>query len=360
MTSDVQIKQFEASDMESLLSFLSIAFPGEPNKSNASFWKWRFFENPYIYQDNMPLWVVKVGDQIVGQVASIPVDLKVGAEVRRALWLVDYMLLPEYRPGGLAIPLFQASRSYCKTLLSLGYNENSSAIMRLLKWKPLESINRYQILLFPGHAAREISRLAPARRLANLLYAPFRPDSAYLSPAGDGALREVTRFDSSFDEFWLDASTQWPCAVVRSSRFLEWQFMRQPGKKYHVLGYYKKKDRLLGYVILFFRKAGAADAPPKAAISDLCYIASHAEEVIDNLLKGALRLALERRAGSLVTDVLDERVENRLRHFGFRRVKSSPLFAAKTAESEDMIYTRSNWFLTRGDSDVSIFEEPNL
>jgi hypothetical protein len=146
--------------------------------------------------------------------------------------------------------------------------------------------------------------------------------------------------------------------VARSSRFLDWQFMRQPGKKYDVLGYYKN-DRLLGYVVLFFRKAGAGEAPPKAAISDLCYGPSHAEETIDNLLKGALRLALERKAGSLVTDVLDERVEARLRHFGFRRVKSSPLFAAKTAERVDLVYARSNWFLTRGDSDVSIFEEAN-
>ena len=357
--SDVQIKQFEASEQDALLSFLRIAFPGEPNKSNASFWKWHFLENPYVSLDNIPLWVVRSGDKIVGQVASIPVDLKIGDEVRRALWTVDYTLLPEYRPGGLGIYLLQAGWSHWKTLLSLGYNENSSAVMSFLKWKPLGSINRYQLLLFPGHAAREISRLAPARNLANVLYAPFRPSSMQLSPAENGLLREVTTFDSSFDELWLDASTRWPCAVVRNSRFLEWQFMKQPGKKYDVLGYYKD-DRLLGYIVLFFRKAGDGGAPPKAAISDLCYGTNNSEEVIDTLLKGALQLALERKSGSLVTDLLNDRVEARLRSFGFRRVKDSPLFAAKTAEREDLIYQRSNWFLTRGDCDVSIFEEPNL
>lgn len=357
--SDLQIKQFEASEQDALLSFLRIAFPGEPNKSNASFWKWHFLENPYVSLDNIPLWVVRSGDKIVGQVASIPVDLKVGDEVRRALWTVDFTLLPEYRPGGLGIYLLQAGWSHWKTLLSLGYNENASAVMSFLKWKPLGSINRYQLLLFPGHAAREISRLAPARHLANVLYAPFRPSSMQLSPAENGLLREVTTFDSSFDELWLDASTRWPCAVVRNSRFLEWQFMEQPGKKYDVLGYYKD-DRLLGYIVLFFRKAGDGEAPPKAAISDLCYGTNNSEEVIDTLLKGALQLALERKSGSLVTDLLNDRVEARLRRFGFRRVKVSPLFAAKTAEREDLIYQRSNWFLTRGDCDVSIFEEPNL
>jgi hypothetical protein len=359
MTDETQIKQFEVVDTEALLYFLSIAFPGEPNKSNASFWKWHFLENPYTRRDNVPLWVVKAGDKIVGQAAAIPVDLKVGDQVRRALWTVDYSLLPEYRPGGLGIRLLQVCGNYCDTLLSLGSNENSSAVMGFLNWKPLGNINRYQRLLFPGYAARGISHFAITRHLANFLYAPFRPGSVRVSPTGDGELREVTRFDSSFDELWRDASTQWPCAVVRSSRFLEWQFLRQPGKKYDVLGYYKD-DRLLGYVILFFRKAEGGAAPPKAAISDLCYGSENPEEVIDSLLRGALRLAIDRQAGSLVADVLDERIEERLRDFSFRPIKASPAFAAKTVERQDLIYERSNWFLTRGDSDVSIFEEPNL
>jgi hypothetical protein len=359
MTAVLQIKQFEVSEQDALLSFLRIAYPGEPLKSDPSFWKWHFLENPYVSLDDIPLWSVRSGDKIVGQLASIPVDLKVGEEVRRALWTVDYTLLPEYRPGGLGISLLQAGWSYSKTLLSLGYNKNSSAVMSFLKWKPLGSINRYQVLLFPGHATREISRFAPTRHLANLLYTPFRPSSRQLSPDENGELRVVTTFDSSFDELWLDASPRWPCAVVRNSRFLEWQFMRQPGKKYDVLGYYKD-DRLLGYIVLFFRKAGDGEAPPKAAISDLCYGKENPEEVIDSLFGGALRLAIERRAGSLVADVLDELVEKRLRHFGFRRIKTSPTFAAKTVERQDLIYEQSNWFLSRGDSDVSIFEEPNL
>lgn len=359
MRSDVQLKQFDVADQDALLSFLRIAYPGEPRKSDPTFWKWRFLENPNVSPENIPIWVVRSGNRIVGQVASIPVELKVGEENRRALWLVDYILLPEYRPGGLGIFLLQAGGGHCKTLLSLGYNENSSAVMRLLKWQPLGSINRYQILLFPGHAAGEIARLAPLRHIVNLLYAPYRATLRPRAPTGGGLLREVTTFDASFDDLWSDAATQWPCAVVRNAKMLDWQFRRQPGKKYEVLGYYKD-NRLLGYIVLFFRKTGAGGAPPKAAISDLCYRPNNSAEVIDNLLQGALRLALERKAGSLVIDILDERVEAGLRRFGFRRIKVSPLFAAKAAPPQDLIYERSNWFLTRGDSDVSIFEESNL
>ncbi|MDT5060396.1 MAG: hypothetical protein QOH63_855 [Acidobacteriota bacterium] len=360
MSDDVQIKQFEASDEDALLSFLRLAYVDEPIKSDPDFWRWHFLGNPYASSDDVPLWIVRSGDAVVGQMATIPVQLKVGEDERRALWIIDFILLPEYRGRKLGKRLMQVARdTYCRTMIALGYNEQSEAVLRSHKWVSLGSINRYHKLLFPGNATKEIYRLGPVRHVANLLYAPLRPRLSKLTSNNDGALREVTRFDSSFDELWKDAAAQWPCAVVRNSRFLEWQFMKQPGKKYDVLAYYEQ-ERLLGYVVLFFRKAEHGGVSPKAAISDLCYSNRNSEEVIDSLLKGALRLAIERRAGSLVTDVLDTRVEQRLRQLGFYRIKAAPPFMAGTDERQDLIYARDNWFLTRADSDVSIFEQPNL
>jgi GNAT superfamily N-acetyltransferase len=360
MADDARIKQFEIADEEALLSFLRAAYPGEALKSDPAFWRWHFLENPHAEAGNVPLWIVKSGERVVGQMAAIPVQLKVCEELRRALWIIDFMLLPEYRGRKLGKNLMGLAReTYCRTMLALGYNQQSEAVLRSHQWAHLGHINRYHLQLFPGHAVKEISRLAPARHLANLAYAPFRPRRAKLSPSAAGEVREVHRFDSSFDELWQRAARQWPCAVVRGSRFLEWQFMKQPGKKYEVLGYYEG-ERLAAYAVLFFRKAGPGGAPPKAAISDLCYDAENAEGAIDSLLKAAIRLALERRVGGLVTDVLDARIEARLKRLGFWRIKASPPFMAGTDERQDLVYERSNWFLTRADSDVSIFEEPNL
>lgn len=360
MQDDIQIKQFETSDQDALLSFLRVAYADEPVKSHPVFWRWHFLENPYASPGDVPLWIVKNVERVVGQMATIPVQLKVGEDERRALWIIDFILLPEYRGRKLGKRLMQVAReTYCKTMIALGYNEQSEAVLRSHKWVSLGSINRYHKLLFPGNAAKEISRLGPARHIANLIYTPLRPRISKLSSTMNGVLREVTYFDSSFDELWKDASIQWPCAVVRNARFLEWQFMKQPGKKYDVLAYYEE-DRLLGYIVLFFRKAEGGGVSSKAAISDICYSSRNSKKVIDNLLKGALRLALERRVGSLVTDVLDARVEQSLRRLGFWRIKAAPPFMAGTNERQDLIYERDNWFLTRADSDVSIFEQPNL
>jgi GNAT superfamily N-acetyltransferase len=360
MSDDVQVKQFELSDEAALLSFLRVAYADEPIKHDPTFWKWHFLENPYAAPGDIPLWIVKSGERVVGQMATIPVRLKVGEEERRALWIIDFILLPEYRGRKLGKRLMQVARdTYCKTMIALGYNAQSEAVLRSHKWVSLGSINRFHKLLFPGNATKEISRLAPARHLANLAYAPLRPRVSKLSPINDGRLRQVTRFDSAFDELWIDASRQWPCAIVRNSRFLEWQFMKQPFKRYDVLGYYEG-DRLVGYVVLFFRKPERGRPSPKAAISDICYSGAGSREIIDGLLEGALRLAIERRAGSLVTDVLDPRVEQGLSRLGFWRIKHSPPFMAGTDERQDLLYERGNWFLTRADSDVSIFEQPNL
>jgi GNAT superfamily N-acetyltransferase len=359
MAGDVQIKQFELADQEALLSFLRVAYHEESRKSELDFWKWHYLENPHTALDDIPLWIVKDGDRIVGQLATIPVALKVGVEETRAIWILDFIVLPQYRGQGLGKRLVLTARESYSTMITLGINEQSTAVFRSLKWVALGGVHRYHRLLYPGDAFREIARLSPLRKLVNFCYAPFRPRDAQTRYTEGGVLREVTAFDASFADLWHRAAAQWPCAVVRSPRYLEWQFTQQPGKKFEVQGIYEQGE-LMGYVVLFFRKEEGSGFPPKAAITDLCYDASSSPQVVDELLKAALRLAVERHAGSLVTDVLDPLVESRLRQLGFWRIKVAPQFMASTAEHQELIYNASNWFLTRGDSDVSIFEQPNL
>jgi GNAT superfamily N-acetyltransferase len=358
MTRDVQLKQFELPDQDALLSFLRVAYAVEPRKADPAFWRWQYLENPYTSLDDLPLWIAKDGERVVGQAAAIPVEIKVGEEKRPASWILDFILSAEYRGLGLGKKLLRAAAESCPTLLALGLNDASINTAARVGWKRMENIHRYHRMLFPGGALKETAGLGPIRELLNLCYAPFRPRLSGSAAADGIALRQITSFDAAFDDLWQRASKQWPCAVRRKASYLEWQFMRQPGKLYDALGLYDQ-DQLLGYVVLYFRKPERGGAPLKAAISDICYDAGSFPEIVDELLKAALRLALERRAGSLVTDVLDSRVEERLGHFGFRRIRRSPPFMVHSPDRQELLYETANWFLTRADSDVSIFEEPN-
>lgn len=356
---DLQIKQFQPTDEAALLAFLRAAYPDDPRRSERAFWRWHFLEHPHVKPDDVPIWLVKDGERIAAQLAAIPAALKIGDETARGIWIMDVYVHRDYRRRGLARRLWLTAGEAYSRMFGLGINEQSKAVVMGLSWVEMRHIHRYHRLLFPGDALKDIQKLRPVRALANLTYAPFRHSLRRRSTqAVEVLVREIRQFDASFDDLWQRARSQWPCAVERDARYLEWQFIRQPGKKFDALGLYLA-GQLIGYVVLFFRKPERMGATPKAAITDLCYDAGASLDVIDELLKAALRLALERHAGSLVTDVLDARVEERLRAFGFRRIKTAPEFIAN-AGAPPMMYDPGNWFLTRADSDVSIFEQPNL
>ncbi|MDQ1559459.1 MAG: hypothetical protein QOD32_2519 [Pyrinomonadaceae bacterium] len=361
MASDAHIKQFTVADTDALLAFLREAYPDDPRKSDPVYWKWHYLENPRTDLEDVPLWILEdTGGRVVGQVATIPVTLKVGAEERRAIWILDFIVHEDYRGQRWGRRLLDTAREHCRTMIALGINAGSTGVLNSQKWAAMGSINRYHLLLNPAHAVKELSRLPrPLGQVVNLAYAPLRPRAAPQAASGV-SLRAVERFDADFDDLWRRAATQWPCAVVRRADYLDWQFARQPGKRYETLGVYAG-GRLAGYVVLFFRKAGGAGAAsPKVAISDICYDAGAGFDVIDELLRAALNLALERRAGSLVTDVLDARVEERLVRRGFWRIKRAPGFMVYSETERELVNDPRNWFLTRADSDVSIFEHPNL
>lgn len=357
MSDDVQIKQFELTDQEALLDFLRVAYVNEPRKHDPDFWRWHYLENPYTALDDIPLWIVKDKDRVVGQAATILVELKVKEETRRGIWILDFILFPEYRGKKLGKRLLLLARETYPTMFALGFNQLSGNVLRSLDWVAMGSVHRYHRLLYPGNL-KELAGLTPLRELANLAFAPFRRKSTPANGNQSYTVRVVQEIDSAFDDLWQRVSDQWPCAVIRGSRYLNWQFRQQPGKTFEVLGIFHE-ERLAGYVVLFFRNEGPSGDPAKAAISDICYDARDGEAVIDELLSAALGAAVARRAGSLVIDILDPRIEARLRYFGFWRIKASPEFMVYSPDRQELMYRPENWYLSRADSDVSIFEDPN-
>lgn len=355
MLNDVRIEQMQLSDRDHVLAFLRTAYLENPRLSDPDFWDWHFRQPPLSQPRSLPVWLAKSGTRIAGQLAAIPVELSVDGETRPAIWILDLIIDPEFRRRGIAQKLAQAAVDYCPFVLGVNtVEQHSTALLEKQGFTMVTAIPRFHKLLFPGEAFREISKLGPLRPLANAMFAPFRSRSDRAS-----TVINVTTFDEAFDVFWSEAKAQWPCSASRSAAMLEWQFGQQPDKKYETLGYFEN-EKLLGYAVLFFRKANKHGAIEKAAISDICYGPQNPANVVDELIRGALQLAVERRAGGLVTDALDPLLQERLKHFGFWPVKSGLQLMVKAPDNQDLLYDGSKWFLTRGDSDISIFEHPNV
>jgi hypothetical protein len=355
MPEEIQIKQFQFSEKEALFSFLREVYADNARQSDSNFWHWHYCESPFSSEDNIPLWVAKHGDEIVGQLGAIPVEINIDGKTQRAVWILDLIIRIDFRRHGLAKKLVLAINEIYPYMLGVNTMEQHAPVMlQSLGWVIAGKIDRYSKLIFPGNAVGEISKVKVLSSLVNGAFSLFRPKHK-----PNPAVQKIERFDASFDEFSQGAKGQWHCSIVRSSALLNWQYVDQPGKKFDIFSFYNDGD-LKGYIVLFFRKPNEKGVISKAAITDICYGRDRSEEVVDELLKAALNLAVERRIGSLVTDVVDPLVEYRLRGFGFSRVKNPLQLMTRSDADQKLLYDIKNWFLTRGDSDTSIFEAPNL
>ena len=115
----------------------------------------------------------------------------------------------------------------------------------------------------------------------------------------------------------------------------------------------------MGYAIVFIRKPGITGAVSKAAITDIFCDPSCGNEPIDNLIEAAISLAVESKAGSLVIDVMNDIVEHSLKKHGFWKVGSG-LHLIADLPGTGLELNRKDWYITRADSDISIFEGPNI
>jgi len=355
----VRVEQFRVEQTEALLRFLRIAYADDERKYDPGFWRWHYLENPNTQSGDIPLWIVTCGTEVAGQLATIPVQVKAGKVTRPAIWILDFIVREDLRGKGLGKELVRAAGKKYSTMITLGINDQSAGVFRSQGWADMGRIHRYQRWLYAGNGLKGAARIELVRGALNLLSLPLRRGVGWATQGQRYIVKTVRTFGADFDELWERASGQWPCVVRRDVRTLAWQFERQPWKTFEILGAYAG-ERLVGYVVLFFRKGIGSGGPEKAAISDFFYERENANEIVETLIQCSLRRALEERAGSLVTDVLDTLTEESLSRHGFSRIAKSPQFMAIAAEDKQRICRPENWFLTRGDADVSIIEQPNL
>lgn len=356
MPFDVCIERMRIDEMDAVLSFLTKAYEEEPRQSEPGFWKWHFLELPGVDAKAPPVWLAKIDDRIVGQMAALPVMIDAGEKAIDAAWAVDLIVDAEFRRLGIAKMLTASLEAEFPFVLAASTTRQHSTELFLGRgWKMIATVPRFRKMIFAGNASRDLASVAPVRAAANALSRPFRhvPKQRH-----ELEIRRVDSFDPDFDELWRDARRSWKFCVRRSSEYLDWQFRRQPGKSFEIFGCYSS-GRLRGYAVLFFRKPVLNGIVAKGAITDICYGQDDAENVVDALVGVAVGRAIELRVGSLVADALDPLLEKRLKRFGFWHVKGPLRFLAKIPREYKAAAEAMNWFLTRADADISIFEEPN-
>src|SRR5437867_3832276 len=120
----------DRADREELFRFIDAAWGADSWHADRERWEWQFRRVPTNGHPDLPLWILTRGDEILGQVGAIPVQLSMGAEAQPAAWACDLMILREYwNRGGFPLLMREISRGYPLALV-LGMNKKAYALFR--------------------------------------------------------------------------------------------------------------------------------------------------------------------------------------------------------------------------------------
>jgi GNAT superfamily N-acetyltransferase len=336
-----------------VVEFQRVAWPQRAPDLIGPRWRWMFVESARRLNAPPQVWLHRHAGRIVGHNGAIPVRLKMGTEERLTAWLVDTMVLPEYRSQALGARLMMEAHDDLPLALSLGQTEQMRAIQLRLGWHKVAPLQTAQLLIRPERVLR--GKMPAAAALA-----------AGLALRAGGALREATRqrqdvtvraisrFDQFHDDLWTLCSREITCAVRRDASYLNWKYVDQPGQDFLRLEI-SSPSGARGIVVLMFRQPDQVYRYRRAFIVDLVAPLANTGFMTD-LLAATVAAAAERGADALLCLHIGSRLTAGLQEAGFRMREPSRYLLVRPGPLADGPRARlldpDGWFVTQGDSDI--------
>lgn len=242
--------------------------------------------------------------------------------------------------GGVFVHPEHRSRSYnVLTALIRRMHDEVRARRGVMYGFPTPALYRYYSRRL---GMRDVGRIPAYAAPTRLSLARLR--RALLGPA----VCPVRAFDERWDRLWEQASGGYGVLAERGRGYLEWRYLREPGRAYPILAAWKG-ERLLGYVVLGPAPAGAA----LGVVVDL--FCAKAPGVAEALVAAAVRELRARGIPEVECRLAEPRLERALLALGFtarppRPESSERLYVKSYAEGEPgSLYLPDRWLIARAD-----------
>jgi hypothetical protein len=342
------VSRFQPGDRAAVEALHRRVFGRDAADASRLRWDWQYRRNPNNPDETPPIWVVREGNGVVGQYATMPVRLAVKGREVDAAWGMDVMVAPERQRQGLGEILFRQWDSQVGGSLGLGLSEASSQLFQKLQWP---SVGPIPCLVKPltRRALRRANWPQPLNRLVSAVTLPFvrviartRPLTAEIEP--------IRRFDESFTELWERVSGKLDLAVRRDAPYLNWKYLAPPHVRYSVVAL-RRGGQTAGYAV--FRHL----LEPRGRVTLLVDVLVDPgdEAGLAALVRWVDREARRADSDKIRTYVLHEGFRRVLRRSGYFQVKSTLEMVAKinaVALPADFYKHPGNWHVTLGDSDA--------
>ena len=310
-------------------------------------WEWQYRRNPNNPGGEPEIWIAREGPAIVGQYATMPVQLSVGGTQVQASWGMDVMVAPERQRQGLGEILFRTWDRNVGASLGLGLSESSYKLFQKLRWP---DVGPLPCLVKPltRRALRRPNWPVPVNRLVSALTLPVIKLVARTRPLG-AEVRMLQRFDESFTELWNTLAPCFDLAVRRDAAYLNWKYVSAPHVRYSIAAL-RRDDRNVGYAV--YRHLHE----PRGRVTLLVDFLTDPEDQpgFSTLLRWIDREARQADSDKIRTFAMHAAFRRVLRRSGYFQVKSTVQFVTKVngVDVHPAFYENTDrWHVTLGDSD---------
>ena len=246
------IRRFVPEDEDEILAFQADGFPDRRGPVLPRRWRWAFVDSARRLSVEPRVWLCRDEGALVGQMASIPIKLKVGDALCDTGWLVDSMVLPSHRHKAIGTRLLVQAQEDQPFSLSLGQTAEVREICRRLGWIQVAPLQTAMCLVNAERVLR--GKLpAPARWAAGIGLRAAATVRGVLKGRSAVTWREIERFGERHDALWACAAQSLACATVRDASYLNWKYVDRPGQTFLRLELLEG-DALVGVAIWMFRE----------------------------------------------------------------------------------------------------------
>lgn len=239
------IDRYRPDDRRALDALYRRVFGHDAAEASRLRFGWQYRLNPHVRGGEAPIWVAREGTAVVGQLATIPIRLRVKDRDIDAAWGAEAMVAPERQRQGLGELLIRTWDASADAALGLELAEDSHGLFERLRWPVVE---------IPG-LVKPLSRRAlrmprwplPVNRLVSALTLPLVRIVARTRPLA-AETRLVRRFDDSVTALWDRIRPKFDLAVRRDARYLNWRFVAPPHVRYSI-AMLRRADETAGYVV---------------------------------------------------------------------------------------------------------------
>ena len=342
-----EINRYRPEDRRAVDALYRRVFGNDAAEASRLRWDWQYRRNPNNPGGEPEIWIAREGPAIIGQYATMPVQLSVGGQQVQASWGMDVMVAPERQRQGLGEVLFRTWDRNVGASLGLGLSESSYKLFQKLRWP---DVGPLPCLVKPltRRAFRRPNWPMPVNRLVSALTVPLVMLVSRARPVG-AEVRMLQRFDDSFTELWERLAPRFDFAVRRDAAYLNWKYVSAPHVRYAIAAL-RRDARTIGYAV--YRHLHE----PRGRVTLLADFLVDPDDPSDlgTLLRWVDREARQADSDKIRTFAMHAGFRRVLRRTGYFQVKSTVQFVTKVngIDVRPAFYENTDrWHVTLGDSD---------